>query len=137
MKELDYIGGKRIDESLIKNLEKQLEVKFPEAYTRIVLEYNGACIIPDAFIVSGRVESINNFHDISKTYEFVDERLPDRIVPFARDAGDNQICFDFREKNSISVLFWDYGSPKNNGMDLSLIASSFDDFLDMLFEYED
>ncbi len=137
MKEFDYIGGKRIENLSIEKLEKLLGVNFPESYKKIVLEHNGACIIPDAFKVSENIESINNFHDVEKDYQFSDERLPSKIVPFARDAGDNQICFDFREEGKVKIVFWNYEIERIDNGALAFIADSFDEFLDMLFEFDE
>ncbi|WBW95933.1 SMI1/KNR4 family protein [Oceanirhabdus sp. W0125-5] len=136
MNEYIFIGGNVIDPSIIEELEAELGVVFPDDYKSVILQHNGASIVPFAFKVGEMVESINNFHKVDEKYHFSDERLPDGIIPFARDAGDNQICFDYREGN-ISILFWDYGSPKNDGLDLSLIANSFKEFLDMLFEFDE
>lgn len=137
MKEFVYIGSNSVEISTIEKLEKLLGVEFPESYKKIVLEHNGACIIPGTFKVSGRVESINNFHDVKKEYQFSDERLPGKIVPFARDAGDNQICFDFTEEGKVTIVFWDYEIEKIEDGALSFIANSFDEFLDMLFEFDE
>lgn len=136
MNEHTFMGGKAIEPSVIEELEAELGVLFPDEYKALVLKHNGASIIPFAFKVGEMVESINNFHNVVEKYHFSDERLPEGIIPFARDAGDNQICFDYRD-GTISILFWDYGSPKNDGVDLSLVANSFKEFLNMLFEFDE
>lgn len=137
MNEYNFIGGNSIEPSIIKELEADLGVVFPDDYKSMIIQHNGASIVPFAFKVGENVESLNNFHKVDEKFHFSDERLPDGIVPFARDAGDNQICFDYRVDSNVRILFWDYGTPKNDGVDLTLIANSFKEFLDMLFEFDE
>lgn len=130
-------NGEKISIDIIRKLEDELGIKFPIDYVEFIKDNNSARVRPKHFRVNDNVESINNFHNVSEAYHFTDERLPEKVIPFARDAGDNQICFDYRNGNKISVLFWDYGSPKNDGLDLSLVSESFGDFLNALFEFEE
>lgn len=130
-------NGEKVSADIIKILEEEIGVDFPLDYFEFIKENNSARVRPKHFRVNGCVESINNFHNVRESYHFKDERLPEKVIPFARDAGDNQICFDYRNENKVTVLFWDYGNPSNDGLALSLISESFSDFLDSLFEFEE
>lgn len=137
MRKLEFIGGNEIDNLLVEELEKKLDISFPDSYVEFVTANNGTSIIPNAYNVGDSIESINDFHNIEENYHFSDERLPIGVIPFARDAGDNQICFDYRVNGKVGILFWDYEIERIEDGALSFIASSFDEFLDMLFEFDE
>lgn len=137
MSELNFIRGNRVEVVILEKLEAELGLVFPESYRNMILEHNGARVKPNAYRISNRVESINNFFDINKTYEFFNELLPSKLVPIGRDAGDNLICLDFRQEDSTPVLFWDYEIAEISSGALSFVADSFEEFLDMLFEFEE
>lgn len=137
MSKLDFFGGNKVEEAILEKLEAELEVVFPESYRSMILEHNGTYVDPSAYRASNRVESINNFFDINKTYEFFNELLPSKLVPIGRDGGDNLICLDFRQEGRTPVLFWDYEIEEIREGTLSFVADSFEEFLDMLFDFEE
>lgn len=131
---IEFINGEIIDIELVRRLESDLHVIFPKDYIEFITKNNGAYVFPNAFKLDGRVESINNFHDIKEVSKFIDERIPEKVIPIARDAGDNQICLDLRDASALSVLFWDYEDETMDDNALSFISYTFTDFLKGLFE---
>lgn len=117
----------------IHHLENDLDVQFPSEYIDLMKRNNGGHIKPNCFKVGENTESINNFYDIKKIYNFKDKYLPEGLVPFARDAGGNQICFDYRIKGRISILFWDHELESYDDEQGLCIAESFATFLESLF----
>lgn len=137
MNNLTFIGGNEIELAIVEELEQELDIKFPEKYKKLIIHNNGASVLPFDFMVGDLVESINNFFPVDEKYYFIDDNLPERVIPFARDAGGNKICFDYRKKEVIEIVFWDHGSPKNDGLNIKFVACSFDDFMSMLFEFDE
>ncbi|CAO1295871.1 unnamed protein product [Diamesa hyperborea] len=63
--------------------------------------------------------------------------FPDKIVPFAVDGGGNLICFDYRRNintDEPSIIFWHHEGESGTAEELSFVANSFDEFLDMLHD---
>jgi len=103
------------DES-VSSVEKKFGVKFPVDYIDIIRNNDGGYPVPNRFNLQGNEEVLNNllsFHEedccyIVNTYCDINERLVDKIIPFAEDPFGNMICFDYRndDTNPI-VVFWD------------------------------
>lgn len=120
----------------VRRLENSLNVVFPKSYVEIVLENNGAYVSPHSFVAGNRIESINNMFSIEDEYEFVDERLPESVVPFGRDAGDNLLCFDFRARKDPGIVFWDHEIEEIEEA-ITFVSDSFAEFLDSIFENDE
>ncbi len=130
------IGGEVIGINLVKELEGKLNIAFPKEYVDFIIKNNGAYVLTNSFKKGERIESINNFYKIQNSYEFSDERLPDKVIPFARDAEDNLICFDFRRNSKCTIVFWEHEEEISEKA-LSFVSNSFVDFLNMLFKYDE
>jgi len=130
----------------IENVEKHFGVRFPVDYIECILENNGGYPSHRIFFVNGREEGINNFicvvddeHGIIKTAQDISDRLESGLVPFARDAGGNYVCFDYRNNAlSPSVVFWEH-EKAFLGADDSIVkvADSFTQFMNSLQIFED
>ncbi|GMQ64599.1 SMI1/KNR4 family protein [Vallitalea maricola] len=84
---IELFNGETIEIDKVRELEKILNVKFPEDYVQFIIENNGAYVIRnDAFMANGRIESINNFHSIQEHYHFTDDEYPKKVISIARDA---------------------------------------------------
>lgn len=65
------------------------------------------------------------------------EFLPSDLIPFARDGGGNYICLDLRSGSTRPpVVFWHNGR-RGLGDEISFVAKSFSDFVELLHEPED
>ncbi len=132
---IEFLDTVEVNDKAIAELEDSLGICLPLQYKEQAHLLNGSYVVPGAYYVGQRVESINNFYDINNIYEFTDLELPEGIVPFARDAGDNQICFDYRNGKQNGILFVDHELQPEESMEL--IAKTFNEFLDALFEFDE
>ncbi len=144
---MDWIAGSgTIERTMIDGYGEKINVKLPEEYIEIAAENNGAHPTLDVFDIKGRGEvvfdSLLEFNsevgaDIFQYYEILKSNSGfDRILPFARDPFGNLICFDYRETGSNPpIVFWDHEADSDAGEEpLYLVANSFSEFLDMLYE---
>ena len=96
----------QITESDIRDVEREVGVKFPSAVVRHYLEFNGGTP-EEAFLDNGEVEvSVSQFLPIrhgrgdGRTLDSTHRRMVDQgvidpdVVPFAVDWGSNFFCFD-------------------------------------------
>ncbi|NJO18450.1 MAG: SMI1/KNR4 family protein [Thioploca sp.] len=135
----------------IKEVEETLNIQLPEEYKRFLLLYNGGHPQPGKFkyicedhqnkslvawflaIYEGKAE---NFLTFFKTYQ---GRIPQDTIAIARDPGGNLILLGINGKNRGKVFFWlqDFEVEEDEIPEYSnvcLIANSFDEFLNSLFE---
>jgi hypothetical protein len=140
-----------LDESVLAELEKSLNIELPEFYRNFLLKYNGGRPVPDGFKFKGKTkgsmvdgffgihnQKYNNLRDELETYK---NRIPYNFFPIARDPGDNLIAIAVSNPNKGSIYFWNH--ERENEIDGSydfsnviLIADSFDEFLDNLYEIQ-
>ena len=61
-----------------------------------------------------------------------------KLIPFGDDGGGNYMCFDYREhkENNPPIIYWNH-SVYENSKRISVIANSFEEFINMLHESED
>ncbi|MCY8946181.1 SMI1/KNR4 family protein [Bacillus atrophaeus] len=87
-------------------------------------------------------ESINNLLsigdpsrpiDLLSTIDNVKDRLVDKIIPFATDAGGNLFCFDYRMSSQPVIVFWDHEiAYEDKESSISYVCYSFTDLMDKL-----
>ncbi|WJF85422.1 SMI1/KNR4 family protein [Bacillus subtilis] len=105
--------------SQIKEVEEKLKIKFPTDYKEFIKDHNGCSPINKKVVLfQDSRESINNLLsmgdptrpiDLLSTIDNVKDRLVDKIIPFATDAGGNLFCFDYRMSSQEPVIvFWDH-----------------------------
>lgn len=121
----------------IKQIESILDIKFPTSYKDLVNYANPAYIEIGCFDYDLDNEgSISDFfpltishdHDSVLWHSTNNEHVPKGVVPFARDAGDFLICFDYREsKLKPKIVFLDPFSQ-----DLWIVSDDFESFLKIL-----
>ncbi|MCK8827923.1 SMI1/KNR4 family protein [Natroniella acetigena] len=132
-----------ISKEIIKKVEDELGVKFPEDYKKIVKRNNGAQPDPDVYDFAERKEAVFNsllgFNleekgNILDVYNDVKDRLPEKIYPFADDPFGNLICFDYRENlENPKIVFWEHEQLEG---DISYICDSFSELLSKLYDPE-
>lgn len=105
--------------SQIEEVEEKLKIKFPTAFKEFIKDHNGCSPIDKkVFLFQNSRESINNLLsigdptrpiDLLNTIDNVKDRLVDKLIPFATDAGGNLFCFDYRMSSQEPVIvFWDH-----------------------------
>lgn len=140
----------KLKESALLNFEKYIGVKLPIEYRKYQLEHNGGKPFPHDFTISKQEgdDSIHHFYglhsgpdylQLRSHYDTYCDRMPPEIIPIADDPFGNQICIGIKGKYTEKIYFWDHEkeSGQSNWSNIKEIASSFDQFLNSLFEYID
>nr|WP_181002759.1 SMI1/KNR4 family protein [Massilia sp. H27-R4] len=144
-----------IDSSIVDGWEKRIGVKFPRDYQKIVEKYNGAYVLDKEayefysnFSQSDATHELGLMHALGGDVDSVTETMewslehkpfgfPSELVSFARDGGGNLLCFDYRDNKYNSeptIVLWHIDGQPGSGRELSCIAFTFNEFLDMLIE---
>lgn len=132
----------------LSQTEKILSVCFPNKYKEIVLEFNGASTLQNCWNLPNGEEKVfdrllsfnkDDKENIYFALETFQEKGTKRLIPFASDPFGNDICFDYSTSNTNpSIVFHDheraYEDDAYNG---EFVCSSFDEFLNMLYEPEE
>ena len=140
-----------LEESLLTSYELSWDIRLPDEYRQFLLTYNGGRPIPCEFNFKGQDSgsAIDGFlglgggknYDLLKTIKLFQGRLPARFFPVACDQGGNQICLSVSGPDSGKVYFWNhefeaderYGDNPETADNITLIADSFNEFLNGLF----
>ena len=153
---IESFGTKASDES-VSRLEKSLSIgSLPKDYRRFLLEVNGGHA-GDAnafdFYHGGDGSSLDGFYGLNfpegdsfslafSITSYVDrDRVPSGFLPIGGDPFGNQICLAISGDHYGEVWFWDheeesYDNEEPTMDNMVLIAKSFTDFIDGLYEYE-
>lgn len=138
----------------LEKVERAIGRKFPEAYKKFVLKYNGGRPEPSEFQVTwdgqdwadgwetNSVAWFVSFHkggltDFLDYYDTFKSRIPRDMAPIAHDPGGNLVLLAIDGPDSGKVYFWmqDYEAVDDTPPDRSnigFIAQGFDQFLDLL-----
>src|SRR5690606_14631224 len=143
---------KMIDRKVIAKVEEHLGIKFPQDYVEWAKKYHGGGPKNiEAFIDSGKFKGMSfymlcsynpeaPYHYILEDYEiYVKEaKLPDKLIPFGVDSGENLYYFDFRDGIQQPKIVWhdkDF-HPDEYPESLVYICDTFTQFLSMLYDEE-
>lgn len=132
--------------SYLKELELELQIKFPVEFLNFMELYFGDKPIYSSFEVGKGHCSIAHFlhcqnlvnddfeiYSISDQREEIDEFLSDKIVPFAITFDSNLIAFDFRHKiTEPEVIFIISSQLEDGDKAIRHISSNFHEFLAIL-----
>ncbi|MCY7807167.1 SMI1/KNR4 family protein [Bacillus spizizenii] len=132
--------------SQIEEVEEKLKIKFPTDYKEFIKDHNGCSPIDKKVVLfQDSRESINNLLsigdptrpiDLLSTIDNVKDRLVDKIIPFATDAGGNLFCFDYRMSSQEPVIvFWDHEiAYEDKEISISYVCDSFTELINKLYE---
>lgn len=132
-----------IDMETILNAENIFGVKFPQDYIEIIMKNDGGYPKPNRFDLNGNEEVFNNLlsfdeEDCSNmvdTYNDVKDRLVEKVIPFAEDPFGNLICFDYRNNDQPTVVFWEHEKAFNDKESaMTYLCDSFTELLLMLHD---
>lgn len=130
----------------ISNIETAFGVKFPNDYVEIIMKNDGGYPKPNRFNVNGNEEVFNNLLSLNEedssnlidTYNDVEDRLVEKVIPFAEDPFGNLICFDYRTNNQPIIVFWEHEKVFNDKESvMSYLCDSFTELLLMLHESQE
>lgn len=158
-----YWTGKNITdvEYLIKYFENNMDICLPVLYKDFRLTFNNTSICQNCFDFQnslkeedGRCVKFSNFgfkNNVSEPIEEEQKHLQDPIyygvpnlIGIGSTAEGDTLCFDYRDdpktcEPKVVLLVHDEYEETNGTthMKIENIADSFDEFLDMLYEYKD
>lgn len=139
-------------ESAIAVFESFLEIRLPKEYKVHLLNHKARRLEPACFNFADgtqvsrvhhlhKLNSKNTYDDLVKNYKVFSGRIPSDYLSIADDPSGNQICLAVKGKDYGKVFFWDHefehdeeGPPSKSNM--SLIANTFEAFLDSLFSIQ-
>lgn len=130
----------------IESIEKYFCVKLPQDYIECASKNDASYPSPDRFSVNGKIEVFNNLislntdmeTNIISVYENVKDKIEDNIIPFGDDPFGNLLCFDYRNGDNPTIVFWEHERAAQDKEAALLFASkSFTELLGMLKEASD
>jgi hypothetical protein len=132
----------------IAKFEREISAQLPTDYREFLLKHNGGSPKPNSFkIADGSTSCVNwlfglgsvsNDHSIRKELINYHDRIPKELLPIGDDPGGNVICLSIRGKTMGHVFFWDHEEEADEDPtweNVHLIANSFNEFLNILYEY--
>ena len=145
-------AGPQLSEFSVTALERKLDIKLPPDYRRFLMEYNGGDPTPGYFsipgeIPGGSVRVVQNFFGVKKlenasnlewAFNTFRNDLPNNIIPVASTGyEDDAVCISTSGADTGKVYFWNsQGAGRLGSYDeLHLLADTFQEFLDSLYEY--
>jgi hypothetical protein len=152
----------RAKEKQIKKFENKYNICLPQTYKELINKYNEASLYENYFdfINKNSEEDMRcfGFFGFGKKYEVSEEitkeneHLQDPIyygvpglIGIASTAEGDTLCFDYRdnpttcEPKVVLLVHDEYETDTDRTVHMKIepIANSFDEFLDMLYEYKD
>lgn len=132
-----------LDLNVLAAFESSLKERLPETYRQHLLKYNGGKWEPKCFVISDEegessVHSVYGLHSgpeycrLDAAQKIFSDRVPKDLLAIASDAFGNQICLGISGKRREAIYFWDHETAGKKS--LTLIADSFDSFIDALFK---
>ena len=143
-----------LPEHILRVLEKYWNINFPEDYREFLLKNNGGIPEKDCFSFKEREDGSDlrcflgiypdqhsNLLDFLKIYK---DRILDYMFPIGYDSAGNLILISVKNSDRGKIYFWDHEleADMDRGevadySNLTLIADSFDEFINSLYDYED
>ncbi len=136
----------------VEKVENKLNIKFPKDFLDVSTKHQGQYVDNLCVNVRSMVVGFGNFflfaeHDgkygSGSTIEFLHECMhqdDDKhklLIPFAHSYGNSTFCFDYRKSlDNPSVVFY-YSDREIEDDAITVLANSFTEFLEMLYEDEE
>lgn len=122
-----------ITQELISAIETQLNLALPETYLDLIKYSDEAAPEISTFSYANESTCISEFFEFSQKNQpytvcwYLDPNrnlgLPDKFLPFARDAGDQLMCLDYNFTPPTVELF------KPQSKERFFVADNFEDFV--------
>jgi cell wall assembly regulator SMI1 len=148
MKVTDSNKYGELTEGDLESFEKKLGCRLPTEYRDFLLVHNGGKPDPSDFQLG--IEEADSLHhvyglntknhsDIKNSFNCFKGRIPRQLLPIADDPFGNQICIGISGKHRGRVYFWDHEKETvlRKFKATTILAASFGEFLNSLFEYID
>lgn len=136
-------------EADLVHFEQQLGFTLPSDYRAFLLRHNGGYPEPNYFPIAnfplddyGILEWLLCLEegytlDIRRHLEVYRDRIPQGLLPIARDPGGNILCLSLNEHDKGTIFYWDHEGEVGEGAvpdleNVYFVAHSFDDLLSKL-----
>lgn len=141
-----------LNEKFLSCIEEFWEFGLPKDYKAFLLKFNGGIPKRSVFNFKGKkgqgsiVDSFYGFtrgnDNILRVSKDIGSRYPANMLPIADDVYGNRILISVKSADRGKVYFWDHELEVPDGetpdySNLTLIANSFDDFINSLHETEE
>jgi hypothetical protein len=141
-----------LEEEFLQALEQYWGFGLPKDYKNFLLKFNGGVPNKNYFYFkdSDFGSQVDYFFGVKKDENFnllmnikmYEERIPQNFIPIADDPGGNLVLISVKGPDRGKVYFWDHEMEADEGekpdySNLTLIADSFDEFINSLHELED
>jgi hypothetical protein len=142
---LEFIDPQPGAKEAVDRLELRLGFQLPASFhTLLTAVSNGGAVEPLAMGSDPRVgivavlgaERSDGLDIEARIAQFGDDRLPAGLMPIIDAEGGNLVCLSTRGSDFGTVWFWDH-ERESDGAALSLLAASFDEFVDELSPLDD
>lgn len=142
--------------SVVRHLERKLQIKLPRLYVTFITAHNGACILSRIFdyndpnrcressdsvaftnaeTIADKVKSLQSAEEPDWDVKY---RFEDGLIPFGDNGGGDMICFDYRTNRTTDdppIVIWNHDMGLEHRV--VFIANNFEEFVNMLHEPED
>ncbi|NRA62979.1 MAG: SMI1/KNR4 family protein [Pseudobacteriovorax sp.] len=146
--------GEKIENAELDDLEKKYDFNLPNDYREFMITYNGGRLKPQEFIAtykdgSERPSIVDSFLKVIPkgpcriestiiNLQILEKRISRDLIPVAETPFGDLICLGVKGKAKEKVYFWNLEENDENSTieDLGLIANSFQEFIDSLYDPE-
>lgn len=139
-----------LSEEALRRFEFEIGALLPEQFREFLLKHNGGKPVPSDFKISDNegnscLHHVYGLHDgpdysnIASNHRVFKGRIPNELLAIADDPFGNQICIGIKKKYLGRIYFWDHEEESRffKFKGTTLLAHTFDDFLESLYEYVD
>lgn len=142
---LEFIDPRPVATEAVDRLELRLGVQLPGAFRTLLTKVsNGGAVEPLAMVSDLRVgvvavlgaERSDGLDIEERIVQVSDDRLSGGLIPIIDAEGGNLVCLSTRSSDFGTVWFWDH-ERASEGAAVSLLATSFEEFVDELTPLDD
>jgi len=140
-----YLWDKEIvaTDKEVSEIEKELNIKFPEYYLSVAKHNQGRTPEPCVFKVGEGSDVFNHLlhfkntgsyatYSILATTKVLSNFLPENIIPIAETPGGNYICYKFCADEQASIVHVNHELPIEHVDCITKVADNFSEFLNRL-----
>ena len=137
----------------IEKFEELIQAKLPEDYKKFLLKHNGGHPTVNVYKLIEPINERNKeasiswffalydgeYSNITTEFKYSREKIPDELLPIARDDGGNIICLGIQGDYYGKLYYWTTNYSFWGEEDLNyiyLISNSFTDFINGLYSGE-
>lgn len=148
--------GAPATEEQIYSFESFIKAKLPEEYIKFLKKYNGGRLekedtypMIEEIDIGYQEEGIEYFfglnvakgNDLKEQVLIFKGRIPHNFIPIGDAPCGNLVCLAVLGENYGKVYYWDHNEEAEDGEEPSndnvyLIANSFEEFINSLYEYK-